>query len=142
MEFIYQKVKTVKSPDYGTSGSAGIDFYVPVGFQQHAVYPGNAVLIPSGIVAKIPEGHCGIFLNKSGIARRGLIIGAQVIDSDYRGEIHIHVMNVSSKMVVIEPGQKLAQMLILPVAKASLIEGYVAVDTERGTGGFGSTGDK
>lgn len=142
MEFVYQKVKTVKSPDYGTSGSAGIDFYVPASFQQQAIYPGNALLIPSGIVAKIPKGHCGVFLNKSGIARRGLIVGAQVIDSDYRGEIHIHVMNVSNKMVVVEPGQKLAQMLILPVAKASLIEGYVAVDTERGTGGFGSTGDK
>lgn len=142
MEFAYQKVKTVKSPNYGTSGSAGIDFYIPESCQPRAIYPGEAALIPSGIVCKIPEGHCGVFLNKSGIARQGIIVGAQVIDSDYRGEVHIHLMNVSSKMVVIEPGQKIAQMVILPVPKASLIEGYVTVDTERRTGGFGSTGDK
>lgn len=142
MEFVFQKVKDVKDPNYGTPGSAGIDFYIPESCQHQAIYPGKAVLIPSGIVCKIPEGHCGVFLNKSGVARQGIIVGAQVIDSDYRGEVHIHLMNVSSKMVVIEPGQKIAQMLILPVAKASLIEGYVTVDTERGTGGFGSTGNK
>lgn len=142
MVVIFEKVADVKTPSYGTPGSAGLDFYIPDGAAPGllAVRPLESIIIPSGIKCKIPEGYCGVFLNKSSVAKLGLIVGAQVIDSDYRGEVHLHIINASDRVVILEPGQKIAQMLIMPAGRAQLVEGPVAADTERNSGGFGSTG--
>lgn len=145
-----RKVRDVKTPEIGTSGSAGIDFFVPNDFSDVRVQPGESVNIPSGIRAHIRPGTALVAMNKSGIATKlGLIVGACVIDSDYQGELHLHVINVSNNVVRITPGMKLVQMLPLKIEKTEVVEmpDYVynswfdgETATERGEGGFGSTG--
>jgi dUTP pyrophosphatase len=144
--FTFAKIRDVKSPSRGTSQSAGMDFYVPNDFKALALHPGQSANIPSGIKLVIPENHAGIFFNKSGIAIKGLQVGACVVDADYRGEVHLNVHNHSDKIVRVEAGQKLVQMLIIPVIMNSFDEvsnefyELMYNNTERGSGGFGSTG--
>lgn len=141
------KVRNVKTPTRGTSLSAGLDFYIPEDFQTKQVWPGENINIPTGIRAQIPRGCVLIMFNKSGIAvRYQLQVGACVVDEDYQGEIHLHVMNVGKEVVILKPGMKLVQGLVMPIV-------YVGVEvleseaelfpqsTERGVGGFGSTGE-
>lgn len=142
------RTRNVKMPTRGTSGSAGIDFYVPNDYPESlcTIMPGERFFIPSGIKAKVPEGYALIAFNKSGVAlKKGLVTGASVVDSDYEGEIHIHLINVGTKPAAIEPGEKLVQFLLTPISHCLVEE--VAEDSlftnsisERGTGGFGSTG--
>jgi dUTP pyrophosphatase len=140
------KIRQVKSPSYGTLGSAGIDFFVPEDVSEQRIEPGEDILIPSGIKARVPDGFALISLEKSGIATKNrLAVGAKVVDSDYQGEIHIHVYNTKIKgSVEIFPGMKLVQFLLIPVASAKLIEcleleDVFPTESERGEGGFGST---
>lgn len=140
------KVREVKTPTRGTSQSAGIDFYVPEDFLNHRLEPGDKAFIPSGIKVNVPEGHALIAFNKSGVAlKKSLFIGACVVDEDYQGEVHLHVVNVGSETTTIEPGEKLVQMVLVPVFY-DIIEEVPEVSlftskTQRGTGGFGSTGN-
>lgn len=143
------KTKEVKTPSYGTPGSAGIDFFVPEAFPEQRLNPGEDILIPSGIKARVPDGYALITHNKSGIAtKKRLQVGACVVDSDYQGEIHIHVYNTKADGAVeIAPGMKLVQFLLIPVAHADLeecstLEEVFPVQSERGDGGFGSTDSK
>jgi len=143
------KVRDVKTPTRGTPGSAGIDFYVPNNYPTNlcTVSPGERYFIPSGIKANVPEGYALIAMNKSGIAlKKGLMVGACVVDSDYQGEIHLHLINASTKEVEIEPGGKLVQFLLVPVNHCEVEEVTKELlfenETERGAGGFGSTGVK
>ena len=139
------KIRDVKTPTRGTAKSAGLDFYVPNDFEPWWVCRNCGVNIPSGIKANIPEGFALIAFNKSGIAvKNGLQIGACVADEDYQGEIHLHVVNVGNNgPVLIAPGMKLVQFILLPVN----YEAIEVVDenelyneaSERGEGGFGST---
>lgn len=141
------KIRDVKTPTRGTIGSAGIDFYVPNDYPNslRRIEPNEAFFIPSGIKANVPEGYALIAFNKSGVAlKKGLTVGACVVDSDYQGEIHLHLINTSYKAVTIEPGEKLTQFLLIPVDHCS-VEVVDETDlfvneSERGTGGFGSTG--
>lgn len=139
------KVRDVKDPQRGTPGSAGIDLFIPNDYVGNIVTPQGSVLIPSGIKAKVPEGYALIAMNKSGVATKlGLVVGACVVDSDYQGEIHIHLVNVSDKCVPLEPGQKIVQFLLVPVEHCGInivpIEKLYDAKTARGAGGFGSTG--
>lgn len=157
----YVKVRPVKSPSRGTAFSAGIDFFVPNDFQESIVRPNEDILIPSGLIMEIPE-HCALLgVDKSGIAssrvakeRCGMveknanlpsavIVGAKLIDADYPGEIHIHLINVAQVPIVIQPGQKIAQFMLVPVFYDNPIEVSAEemhiVGSER-VGGFGSTG--
>ena len=87
------KIRNVKTPTRGTNGSAGIDFYVPDDYPDSlcTIPPGDRFFIPSGIKANVPEGYALIAMNKSGVAlKKGLMVGACVVDSDYQGEIHLH----------------------------------------------------
>ena len=136
-------VKKVKAPSRGTSKSAGLDFFVPDDFTATKVWPGKAVLIPSGVKAQVPEGYALIAFNKSGIAtKEGLIVGACVVDEDYEGEIHIHMINVGDKVVDILPGQKLTQFVLLQInyQNTEVVNELPKRESERGSGGFGSTG--
>lgn len=141
----YEKVRLVKSPEYGTTDSAGIDFFLPEkedGDAYHVELHGH-LLVPSGICVRVPKGHVLVSLNKSSVATKtGLICGAQVIDSDYRGEIHLHLINTGHHKLKIQAGSKIAQFLLLPVVTAGLLEvseGIYTEKTGRGHGAFGST---
>lgn len=139
------KCRDVKTPTRGTSGSAGIDFYTPNDIASVFIAPGKDVLIPTGIKANIPEDHALIAFNKSGVSTKlKLIKGAEVVDSDYLGEIHIHVFNLGQEGVTIEPGQKLIQFILMPVnhENVEVVDQLDITETERGSGGFGSTGIK
>jgi len=139
------KVREVKDPQRGTAGSAGIDFFVPNDYQELTIRPQTSVLIPSGIKASVPDGYALVAMNKSGVAtKHGLIVGACVVDSDYQGEIHIHLINTTDREVGITPGQKVVQFLLLPVEHCGIdvvsIDELYSSQTSRGAGGFGSTG--
>lgn len=158
----YSKLRDVKSPSRGTTQSAGVDFFVPNDWNDgkpRPVLPGDRVLIPSGIKVSIPSEHALIAFNKSGVASKtGLIVGACVVDEDYQGEIHINMINTNEEkeylsdghyvkdngIVTITPGEKLVQFLLLPINYADLQEFPITelytAKTERGIGGFGSTG--
>lgn len=159
----YTKIRKVKSPTRGTKQSAGIDFYIPDDWnegQSYKIPPGGRVLIPSGIKVNVPTGYALIAFNKSGVASKtGLIVGAAVVDEDYQGEIHLNVINTNqfnetfgdityaayTGYVTINPGDKLTQFILLPVNYAIPeeveIENLYQSVTERGEGGFGSTGN-
>lgn len=160
----YTKIREVKSPSRGTEQSAGIDFFVPNEWNSGeplSVEPGGRVLIPSGIKVNVPSGYALIAFNKSGIASKtGMVVGACVVDEDYQGEVHINMINTNQPTeqtdgtvyatypgyVTITPGDKLVQFILVPVNYAnpeevSLEELYSEV-SERGEGGFGSTGLK
>lgn len=139
------KIRDVKTPTRGTARSAGIDFFVPNDYPEVTLLPGKAVLIPTGIKADIPTGYMLTAFNKSGVAtKQSLIKGAEVCDEDYQGEIHIHLINVGTDPQVITPGQKLIQFVLVPVFYDTIeevpFEELYSVETERGVGGFGSTG--
>ena len=167
----FLKVRDVKSPLRGTNEAAGIDFYVPnyneqfendfkakntnikyeVGKFNMIIFlaPGDRVLIPSGVHTWMEPGTALIAANKSGVAtKKGLVFGAQVVDSDYAGEVHISVINTSNDIVKIETGDKLIQFIHTPVLLSPVEEVDKATfdslhdKSERGTGGFGSTGTK
>ena len=140
------KIRDVKTPTRGTPGSAGIDFYVPNTYPESlaTVRPGERFFIPSGIKANVPTGMALIAFNKSGFAlKKQLLVGACVVDSDYEGEIHLHLVNASDTTVTIEPGEKLVQFLLVPVSHCGIDvvsedNLFVGENSERGSGGFGS----
>ena len=138
-----QKIREVKTPTRGTSKSAGIDFYTPDDLTPILLGPGEDALIPSGIKAQVPAGYALIAFNKSGVATKNkLIKGAEVVDEDYQGEIHIHVFNNGKTTTMINPGQKLMQFVLLQVnyEDVEVVESLDQIESERGQGGFGSTG--
>ncbi len=140
------KIKEVKTPER-IGKNAGFDFFVPEDEYVRTLEPHESVLIPSGIKVRLPKGHALIAFNKSSIASKyKLQIGACVIDENYMGEIHLNVINVGSNVVLIKPGMKLVQFILLPINYAmvevlSEDELYKDFDkNERGEDGFGSTG--
>jgi dUTP pyrophosphatase len=148
----YSRIREVKQPKRGTPQSAGIDFFIPEDWNEGNPYElkgGERVLIPSGLKLSIPSGHALIAFNKSGIAsRKGLIVGACVVDEDYQGEVHINLINTNSaeQSEVILPGEKITQFILVPVNYADVaetdLENLYAETTQRGEGGFGSTGTR
>lgn len=144
MKFV--KVRPVKSPKKSMGEAAGIDFFVPDDFEETVLSPGESISIPSGIRMAIPTGWAGVFFNRSSVGSQSILIGAQVVDSDYRGEVHLSVCNCSAgTQYIITPGQKLVQMLILPVPHIHLDEvtkeHFLSLPkTTREDRGFGSTG--
>lgn len=138
-----QKIRDVKTPGRGTPQSAGIDFYVPEEFTTSVLQPGESILIPSGIKVQVPTGYMLTAFNKSGVAtKQGLSIGACVVDEDYEGEIHLHLINTSNFNTLVEPGKKIAQFILIPVnyENVEVVEELESRNTQRGAGGFGSTG--
>jgi len=140
---LIKKIRDVKTPNRGTNKSAGIDFFVPNEFETAILYPGESMLIPSGIKVQVPEGYALIAFNKSGVAvKQGLSVGACVVDEDYEGEVHLHLVNTSNTAQEISPGQKITQFILIPVNYANVqeVEEFPSRRSERGSGGFGSTG--
>lgn len=139
------KIKDVKTPQR-SGRAAGIDFFIPNDFPVTTINPGEDILIELGIKVSIPRNYCLIAFNKSGVAIKGLSVGACVIDEDYQGQLHLHLFNVSKHPVKIMSGQKIIQFLLMPVWHEEIEEVDITeLHTEissRGEGGFGSTGDK
>lgn len=142
---IFTKTRPVKSPGRGTARSAGIDFYVPEDYPDTTLEPNQSTLIPSGIRVRVPEGFALIAFNKSGVAtKKKLIAGACVVDEDYTGEVHLHLINAGEISVTINRNEKILQFILVPVNYADVeevnSEHYESLgETSRGSGGFGST---
>jgi dUTP pyrophosphatase len=142
------KTRDVKTPNRGTPQSAGIDFFIPNDFQEVTIRNLERILIPSGLIVDVPTGYMFLGLNKSGVAvKQGLIVGAQVVDEDYTKEMHLHVINVSGGDIVLKPGEKLIQFVLVPVFydEVQLVDTLEEclgskLETSERTGGFGSTG--
>lgn len=129
-------------PTYGSSGAAGADLYACL---QEAVTieAGETVMLHTGIAVAIPEGYVGLVHARSSLgAKRGLAPANKVgvIDSDYRGELRVALHNHGKIPQTIEPGDRVAQLLIVPVFTPGFLEVENLEDTDRGAGGFGSTG--
>ncbi len=131
-------------PTYGTKYSAGADLYACLK-ETVSINPGDTYMVHIGISMEIPEGYVGLIFARSGMAlKRGLAPSNKVgvIDADYRGEIMVPVFNHSKQVQTIEPGERVAQMVITPFLMAEWNVVSELEDTERGSGGFGSTGKK
>ena len=102
--------------------------------------PGEIVMAPTGLSLEIPEGYFGLVKDRSSVALRGLRTAAGVIDSDYRGEVKVVLHNVTNGSLRVEPGERIAQMIVLAHAVWDVVEVEELGHTERGEGGFGSTG--
>lgn len=132
------------TPTYGTEFSAGADLYACEGGEV-TIPAGESKLIHTGLSLEIPEGYAGLIYARSGIAtKRGLAPANKVgvIDSDYRGEIMVSLYNHSAEAQTIADGERIAQLVITPFLKVEFSEVAELSDTERGAGGFGSTGKK
>ncbi len=131
-------------PTYGTSSSAGADLYA-LSDGDIMIEKGKAVLVHTGIAMAIPEGFVGLVFARSGLAtKRGLAPANKVgvIDSDYRGEIMVPIYNQSETDAVIESGERIAQIALIPYLTADFEETDTLDETDRGESGFGSTGRK
>lgn len=157
------KVRNVKTPERGTPKSAGIDFFVPNDFVEQVLPPQRDMLIPSGIKANIPENFMLMAAEKSGVVTTRnaaiqagrkpkvtayntvVVLGAKIVDEDYQGEIHIHLVNIGNEYVIIKPGTKIAQFILVPVSYDTIkvVPENELFDeaSDRGDGGFGSTGE-
>ena len=131
-------------PTYGSQFAAGADLYACEG-EAVTINPHETKLIHTGIAMEIPTGYAGLIYARSGIAsKRGLAPANKVgvIDSDYRGEIMVALHNHSADVQTIENGERIAQLVIAPYVVADFVLSEELDDTDRGAGGFGSTGKK
>lgn len=131
-----------KLPTYGSDGAAGADLYACLS-EPVEIMPGKSVFVPTGVSMEIPEGFAGLIYARSGLAcRRGLAPANKVgvIDSDYRGEFIVVLHNHGDEPQIIQHGERIAQLLITPVVTPSFQTVQSLDDTERASGGFGSTG--
>lgn len=129
-----------KIPSYAHHGDAGFDLYVP---EAVTLQPGDRKTIPLGLAVEIPDGYVGLMFDKSSLShKQGLKTFGNVIDSGYRGEVHAGLINQSGQEQTLEAGQKIIQMLIIPVMTVEIEETDTLSESERGAGAFGSTGKK
>ncbi len=137
--------KNAVVPTRGTAGSAGADLYACID-ESVTINPGDLKMIPTGIAIALPDNSCVAYLYaRSGLGvKHGICLsnGVGVIDSDYRGEICVGLCNVSNTPYTVEPNERIAQMVISPVIIPELTLVKELEKTERGEGGFGSTGKK
>jgi len=135
--------KNAKIPQRATAGSAGLDLCACMDAPFTIPARGSAV-VPTGIAIALPGAELAAFVfARSGLAIKhgiGLLNGVGVIDSDYRGEICVGLVNQFDEPYVIQPGERIAQMIILPVSLLPVLEAETLDETGRGSGGFGSTG--
>ena len=136
--------KNVTLPRYETEGSSGLDLPANID-EQIKILPGKSEIIPTGLAVAIPKNFEIQIRPRSGLAAKNQVSVLNTpgtIDADYRGEIKVILINLSDKVFVVEKGLRIAQMVVCPVIKVSLKEVTKLEITERGSGGFGSTGIK
>ena len=131
-------------PKYETTGSAGMDLHANID-SEILLKPMGRALVKTGLFMALPEGYEAQIRPRSGLAyKKGLTVlnSPGTIDADYRGEIGVILINLSEEPYIIKDGERIAQMVISPYTRAELINVEVLSSTERGVGGFGSTGEK
>ena len=134
--------KNIKLPVYKTSGSSGMDLVAYIK-NKISIKPGKIAVIPTGIAIAIPKNYEIQIRPRSGLAAKNgisVLNTPGTIDSDYRGELKIILINLSEKTFIVKSGERIAQMILCPVAKGKLREVKNLPKTVRGKGGFGSTG--
>lgn len=128
-------------PSRAHEGDAGLDLY---SCEEAHLGPGERWSVGTGIAVEVPEGHAGLVLPRSGLAREhgiALVNAPGLIDSGYRGEVRVLLLNTDpAETFRIEPGDRIAQLVIAPVALTEPVEAEALSETTRGDGGFGSSG--
>jgi dUTP pyrophosphatase len=124
-------------PQRAHPSDAGADLRA---LEAHEIYPGEQKLVDTGVAVKIPRGFAGFIFNRSSQGKKGITIphSVGVIDSDYRGNLKVLLKNISEDPYVIQPGDRIAQLVVQRVELPTFRDAWN--DTQRGTGGFGSTG--
>ena len=132
-----------KAPAYATTGAAAADLCALLD-EPLTLAPGQRTMIPTGLAIELPDAQCvALLYARSGLAiKHGLTLPncVGVIDSDYRGEIRVGLVNLATEPYTIQPGERIAQLCIAPVWQAAFVQAEDLSDTDRGAGGFGSTG--
>ena len=129
-------------PTYGSAQAAGADLYACLDADL-TIAPGETVFVPTGLAMELPAGYVGLIYARSGLACKRDLAPANkvgVIDSDYRGEFIVALHNHGKNPQTISHGERVAQLVITPVLNVSFMEAEELSDTQRATGGFGSTG--
>ncbi len=143
MELKIKKLtETAKLPERGSVSAAGYDLFADVG-KETEVPPHETVMIGTGLALAVPEGYFGGIFARSGLSAKEGLRPANctgVVDADYRGEVKVALHNDGNNARKILPGQKIAQLVILPFLPVSFVETEQLEETARGAGGFGSTG--
>ena len=141
--FIKKLTKKAILPKQGTPQSAGADLFACID-SEIIILPGEIVRIPTGISVEPDEKNCGVFIfARSSLASKhgvSLVNSVGVVDSDYRGEIIVALINHGNKPYAIQPNERFAQLVVMPVIFPEIIEAQALSETARGDGGFGSTG--
>ena len=132
-----QRQPGAKLPERAHPTDAGADLF---SLEAHEIYPGEQKLVDTGVAVKIPPGFAGFIFNRSSQGKKGITIphSVGVIDADYRGNLKVLLKNISEDPYNIEPGDRIAQLVIQRVELPTFRDAWN--DTQRGTGGFGSTG--
>ncbi|MDR2175088.1 MAG: dUTP diphosphatase [Synergistaceae bacterium] len=127
-------------PAYATPASAGVDLRAA---EERVLQPGERALVPTGIRIALPAGYEAQVRPRSGLAlKHGIVLpnSPGTIDADYRGEIQVILQNLGDAPFSVRPGDRIAQMIVAPVCRVGWLEADALDETERGPGGFGSTG--
>lgn len=141
-EVQFRTVRGAAAPEYQSSGAAGADIRAAVG-ESVVLQPGHIALVPTGLFLSIPSGYEVQVRPRSGLAAKNgvtVLNSPGTIDSDYRGEVKVVLINLGSAPFTINNGDRIAQIVVAPVARGVFVEADVLDETERGAGGFGSTG--
>lgn len=127
----------LRMPAYANSGDAGLDLYAACG----ALVTGETVLIPTGVAVAVPDGYVGLVCPRSGLSKHGVTVANApgVVDSGYRGEVTVRLTTTSAPYEVFR-GDRIAQLLVIPILRPEVNFVDRLDDTERGANGFGSTG--
>ena len=143
MELLVKKLSPgAQLPSRATEGSAGYDLCACIDAPQ-TIQPGARAVFPSGLAAEIPAGTAGFIFTRSGLGiKKGNHVtnGVGVVESDCRGEICVGLHNLSAEPYTVQPGERIAQMIIMPYFAPEIVEVASLSETDRGAGGFGSTG--
>lgn len=124
-------------PTRAHADDAGLDLY---GLEDVTLQAGQGQVVRTGVAVAVPVGHVGLVCDRSSLAKRGLKTAGGVIDAGYRGEVGVVLWNISGGPQALKKGERLAQLLIIPVATPAPVEAEDLGETARGAGGFGSTG--
>jgi dUTP diphosphatase len=116
---------------------AGLDLY---GLEDASVPPGEGRVLRTGVAVALPPGHVGLVCDRSSLAKRGLKTAGGVVDAGYRGELGVVVWNLSKTRIDLKRGERVAQLLVIPIATPAPRDSDALDATARGDGGFGSTG--
>lgn len=140
--FRVQRVRPVELPAYATLDAAGLDLFAP---EDVELQPLERKLVPTGLCVEIPPGYEGQVRPRSGLALKhglSMVNAPGTIDSDYRGEIGLILINLGSSVVKLNRGERIAQLVVCPIARAEVVEVDQVGETARGERGFGSTGTR